>query len=176
LWFPGILKPYADAYAIRPTLMHPKSRGNIRLRSANPTDPMRIAFNFFSDPNDLTCLREGFKRARELGAQGALDSYRGSELSPGPAVRTDDEIDNFIKRVALSAHHPAGTCRMGDDESAVLDPELRVRGIEGLRVCDASAMPDLVTGHINACVLMMGEKCSDLILGKNSRTEFEALQ
>jgi 4-pyridoxate dehydrogenase len=176
LWFPGIVKPYADAYAIRPTLLHPKSRGRVRLRSGDPADAVRIAFDFFSDPDDLPRLREGVKRAREVGAQAPLDAYRGTELSPGPKIGTDDEIDGFIKRFALTAHHPAGTCRMGSDARAVLDPNLCVRGIEALRVCDASAMPDLVSAHINACVLMMGEKCADLILGKNLRCEEEKLQ
>jgi 4-pyridoxate dehydrogenase len=168
LWFPGLVKAYADAYAIRPTLLHPKSRGRVRLRSSDPSDPVRIFYDFLSDPADLPVLREGFKRARDVGRQNELASYRGDELAPGPKTVSDDEIDAFIKRAALTAHHPAGTCRMGTNEAAVCDPYLRVRGVAGLRVCDASAMPDMVSAHINACVLMMGEKCADLILGKNA--------
>ncbi|HVY57293.1 MAG TPA: choline dehydrogenase [Xanthobacteraceae bacterium] len=167
LWFPGIVPPYPDGYAIRPTLLHPRSRGHVRLRSADPRDPMRISYRFFTEPEDLPALREGFKRAREVGAQKPLDPYRAGEVSPGEKARSDAEIDAFIRRTALTAHHPAGTCKMGTDESAVCDPQLRVRGIEGLRVCDASAMPDLVSAHINACVLMMGEKGADLIGGRS---------
>ncbi|MDB5597496.1 MAG: hypothetical protein JWM36_4457 [Hyphomicrobiales bacterium] len=167
LWFPGISAPYSDAYAIRPTLLHPKSRGRVRLRSAQPGDPVRISFDFFKAPEDLPALREGFKRAREVGAQAALDEYRAGELSPGARVQTDEEIDAFIRRTALTAHHPAGTCKMGSDDSAVCDPQLRVRGIEGLRVCDASVMPDLVSAHINACVLMVGEKGADLVRSRS---------
>lgn len=163
LWFPGIRAPYADGYAIRPTLLHPESRGRVRLRSSNPADRVRIAFDFFSHPHDLPSLREGFKRARDVGAQQALDDYRKAEVSPGPKVRTNDEIDAFIRRTALTAHHPAGTCRIGRDGEGVLDANLRVKGIEHLRVVDASAMPDLVSAHINACVLMMAEKAADLI-------------
>jgi choline dehydrogenase-like flavoprotein len=166
LWFPGIRAPYADGYAIRPTLLHPKSRGHVRLRSSDPRAPVSISFRFFSEPEDLPALREGFKRARALGEQSALDDYRRAEVGPGEKARTDDEIDAYIRRTALTAHHPAGTCKMGTDETSVCDPQLRVRGIEGLRVCDASVMPDLVSAHINACVLMIGEKGADLIRGR----------
>jgi choline dehydrogenase-like flavoprotein len=103
--------------------------------------------------------------AREVGNEKIMDPYRGAEVLPGPDVRTDDQIDAYIRLTALTAHHPAGTCRMGSGTQAVLDPQLRVRGIDGLRVVDASAMPDLVSAHINACVLMIGEKASDLIRG-----------
>jgi 4-pyridoxate dehydrogenase len=164
LWFPLIRPAYQDGFGIRPTLLHPKSRGKIRLRSNNPADHIKIMYNFFSDPDDLPALREGFKRARDVGGQAALDAYRDVETLPGPKVKTDAEIDDFIRRTSMTAHHPAGTCRMGSDPQSVLDPQLRVRGVEGLRVVDASAMPDIVSAHINACVLMMGEKASDIIL------------
>ena len=92
--------------------------------------------------------------------------YRGPEISPGPKVNSDAEIDAFIRQTLLTVHHPASSCPMGTGREAVLDPELRVRGVEKLRVVDASAMPDLVTAHINACVLMMAEKASDMIRGR----------
>ena len=92
-----------------------------------------------------------------------MEPYRSAEVTPGPETQSDAQIDAFIRRTALTAHHPAGTCRMGSDDFAVLDPRLRVQGMEGLRVVDASAMPDLVSAHINACVLMMAEKASDII-------------
>ncbi|MEA2925782.1 MAG: hypothetical protein QOD25_2904 [Alphaproteobacteria bacterium] len=163
LWFPGIRPAYVDGYGIRPTLLHPDSRGEILLRSSDPREPPRIAYNFFSAPNDLPRLREGFKRAREVAYQAPMDAYRGRETSPGDAVKTDAEIDAFIRRTAITAHHPCGTCAMGTTPDTVTDPELRVRGVEHLRVVDASVMPDLVSAHINACVLMIAEKASDMI-------------
>ena len=163
LWFPGIRPAYVDGYGIRPTLLHPDSRGEILLRSSDPREAPRIAYNFFSAPNDLPRLREGFKRAREVAYQAPMDAYRGRETSPGDAVKTDAEIDAFIRRTAITAHHPCGTCAMGTTPDTVTDPELRVRGVERLRVVDASVMPDLVSAHINACVLMIAEKASDII-------------
>ena len=163
LWFPGIRPAYVDGYGIRPTLLHPDSRGEILLRSSDPREAPRIAYNFFSAPNDLPRLREGFKRAREVAYQAPMDAYRGRETSPGDAVKTDAEIDAFIRRTAITAHHPCGTCAMGTTPDTVTDPELRVRGVEHLRVVDASVMPDLVSAHINACVLMIAEKASDMI-------------
>ena len=106
------------------------------------------------------------KIGREIAMQKVMDPYRGAEISPGPTVTTDADIDAFIRRTTITVHHPAGTCAMGIGPEAVLDPQLRVRGIENLRVVDASAMPDMVTAHINACVLMMAEKAADMIRGK----------
>jgi choline dehydrogenase-like flavoprotein len=166
LWFPGIRKAYLDGYGIRPTLLHPDSRGEIRLASADPLVPMRIKYNFFTAPNDLPTLREGVKRARDVAYRSPMDPFRGDELAPGVNVKTDDEIDAWIRRVSITAHHPCGTCPMGSGPDTVLDPEMRVRGIEALRVVDASAMPDLVSAHINACVIMMAEKASDVIRSK----------
>ena len=166
LWFPGLRPAYLDGYGIRPTLLHPKSRGEILLGSDDPNEPMKIHYNFFTDPDDLPTLRNGFKRAREVGYAEPLAKFRGEERTPGEKVKTDAEIDAYIKRAAVTAHHPAGTCKMGTDEQSVLDPQLKVRGIDNLRVVDASAMPDMVGAHINACVIMMAEKASDMILGK----------
>jgi len=163
LWFPLVRPSYADGFAIRPTLLHPDSRGEVLLRSADPRDPPRIVGNFLSAPSDLPRLREGFQRARDVAAQAPLDPFRGVETGPGPQARGDAAIDDWIRSTAITAHHPAGTCPMGSGPDSVLDPELRVRGIERLRVVDASAMPDLVSAHINACVLMMAEKAADLI-------------
>lgn len=164
LWFPLIRPAFLDGFGIRPTLLHPDSRGELLLGSADPLKPPRIVYRFFTAPNDLPTLREGFKRARELAFHKALDPYRGEEIGPGLKVKTDAEIDDWLKRTVITAHHPAGTCAIGPD--GVLDADLRVRGIERLRVCDASAMPDLVSAHINACVLMMAEKGADLIRGR----------
>ncbi len=165
LWLPPIRAAYEDAYGIRPTLLHPVSRGDVRLRSKNPLDPVKIRYGFFSAPEDLNTLREGFKIARAIGEQAPMAPYRGEAASPGAKVKTDSEIDAFIRSTALTAHHPCGTCKMGTDEFSVVDPGLRVRGVEALRVIDASAMPDLVSAHINACVFMMAEKAADQIRG-----------
>jgi 4-pyridoxate dehydrogenase len=164
LWFPLVRPAFLDGFGIRPTLLHPDSRGEILLGSADPTAAPRIVYRFFTAPNDLPTLREGFKRARELAFHKALDPYRGEEIGPGLKVKTDAEIDAWLKKVVITAHHPCGTCAIAPD--GVLDSDLRVRGIEHLRVCDASAMPDLVSAHINACVLMMAEKGADLIRGR----------
>jgi 4-pyridoxate dehydrogenase len=170
LWFPGVKAAFTDAFGIRPAIMHPDSRGEVLLRSADPRARARIRFNFFAAPNDLPTLREGFRRAREIAHQKPMDAFRGEEISPGAGVTSDADIDAFIRRTMITVHHPASTCPMGIGPEAVLDPQLRVRGIERLRVVDASAMPDLVTAHINACVLMMAERAADLIRGKPALT------
>jgi choline dehydrogenase-like flavoprotein len=166
MWFPGIVPAYKDAFGIRPALMHPDSRGEVKLRSSDPRDHVKIHFNPFSAPNDLPTLRQGVKIGREIAMQKVMDPFRGPEISPGPNVQSDADIDAFIRRTTITVHHPAGTCQMGIGAEAVLDPQLRVRGIDNLRVIDASAMPDMVTAHINACVLMMAEKAADMIRGR----------
>jgi len=168
LWFPGLRRAYLDGFGIRPTLLHPDSRGEVLLRSAEPDAPPRIVYNFLSASTDLPRLREGCKRARDVAYRKPMDPFRGDEIAAGPAVKTDAEFDQWIRNTAITAHHPAGTCAMGIGPEAVLDPELRVRGVEALRVVDASAMPDLVSAHINACVLMMAEKASDIIRGRTA--------
>ena len=164
LWFPLVRPPFQDGFGIRPTLLHPDSRGELQLGSADPLKQPRIVYRFFTAPNDLPTLRHGFKLAREVAFNKAMDPFRGEEVSPGLQVKTDAEIDGWLKKVVITAHHPASTCAIAPD--GVLDSDLKVRGIEALRVCDASAMPDLVSAHINACVLMMAEKGADLIRGK----------
>jgi choline dehydrogenase-like flavoprotein len=166
LWFPLIRPAYADGYGIRPTLLHPDSRGEILLRSADAREPPRIVYKFFSAPDDLPRLREGVKLAREVAYQKPMAPYRGAETSPGETVKSDAEIEAWIRNTAITAHHPCGTCAMGTAPDTVTDPQLRVHGIERLRVVDASVMPDLVSAHINACVLMIAEKAADLIRGK----------
>lgn len=168
MWFPGFRAAYDDAFAMRVAIMHPDSRGKVWLRSADPRDPPRIIFNCYSVRSDLETMREGFRRARDIAAQPAMDMYRGAELAPGPGVLSDDDLDAYIRKATLTVHHPCATCPMGTTPDAVLDPELRVRGVDGLRVIDASAMPDLVTAHINACVLMMAEKAADSIRGHHT--------
>lgn len=166
LWFPGIRRRFDDAIGMRPVLLHPESRGTVRLGSADPGAKVQIALNALDTENDIKTLREGFRRARDVLLQGSLDRYRGRELDPGPDVSSDDEIDHWMRATTITAHHPSGTCAMGIGENAVLDPDFRVQGVDGLRVVDAAAMPDLVSGNINACVLMMAEKASDMIRGR----------
>jgi len=165
-WFPGITPAYEDSFGLRPVLLHPESRGVVRLRSADPAAPVRIVQNFLATDHDVRTIREGVKLGRDIARRKGLDPFRGREVAPGPSCRTDGEIDAFVRRTAITAHHPCATCAMGSGDDAVLDPALRVRGVEALRVVDASAMPDLVSGNINACVLMIAEKASDLILGR----------
>ena len=166
LWFPGIRRPYEDGFGVRPVLLHPESRGEVRLKSADPFDKVRITQNFLEIPEDLDTLRTGVKLAREMMHQPAMEKFRGIEQAPGPEAKSDPEIDEWIRRTALTAHHPSCTTPMGDGEEAVLDTECRVKGAENLRVIDASAMPDLVSGNIHAAVLVIAEKVSDHILGK----------
>jgi 4-pyridoxate dehydrogenase len=166
LWFPGIKKPYVDGFSMRSVLLHPKSRGELRLRSSDPRDKPRIIPNFLSSPDDLPIIRDGIKISRDIFHQPALERWRGDEIKPGTAIQSDADIDAWIRQTAVTSHHPAGTCRMGTDDGSVLDTSLRVRGTEGLRVVDAAAMPDLVSGNINACVIMMAEKAASLISGE----------
>jgi 4-pyridoxate dehydrogenase len=166
LWMPGIKAPYADVLNIRATILHPESRGDVTLQSSDPSEPLRIRFNFLTAQRDVETLRKGFRLGREIARQAPLDTYRAGELAPGLEVQTDAEIDAYIRQTVVTVSHPACTCPMGTGPDSVLDPQMRVRGVEHLRVVDASAMPDLVSAHINACVLMMAEKAADLIRGR----------
>jgi 4-pyridoxate dehydrogenase len=170
LWFPGWRAPYQDGFTLTPVLLHPESRGRLTLRSADPGEKVRIVHNFFSRENDLRSLRAGIRVARDVAGRAPLEPYRGAETVPGATLASDQELDQWIRRTARSAHHPSCTCAMGTGADAVLDPDLRVRGIDRLRVIDASAMPDLVTGNINACVLMIAEKGADLVRGRPNLT------
>lgn len=169
LWFPLVRKAYQDGFGIRCCLLRPQSRGRVSLRSGDPMDAPRIHFNFLSHPDDLDRLRAGFKLARQILASPALSPYRGEEVTPGSAVQGDDAIDDYIRQTLRTVDHSAGTCAMGTSGNSVLDCSLRVRNVDGLRVIDASAMPDLVTGQINAAVLMMAERAADLLIESNAR-------
>jgi len=164
-WFPGLRPRPRDASMARPAVLHPKSRGEIRLRSADPHASAAIHQNFLAEPEDWETLHRGIDLMRDLIARKSLDAYRGRELQPGPEVKSKSDMDAFIRRTAWTAHHPLGTCKMGadNDDMAVVDTELRVRGMSGLRVVDASVIPDMVGGNINAPVIMIAERASDLI-------------
>jgi choline dehydrogenase len=148
--------------------MRSKSRGWVRLASANPKDKPRILFNYLSHPDDWTEMRACVRLTREIFSQPAFERYRARELQPGAEVRSDEEIDAFIRAKVESAYHPSCSCKMGDDRDplAVVDPETRVRGIEGLRVVDSSIMPSVTTGNLNAPTIMLAEKAADHILGR----------
>jgi 4-pyridoxate dehydrogenase len=167
-YFSPFVTPYADSFGCRAVLLHPQSRGRIELASPDPQVPVRIHQNFLATDKDWATLRDGVRLVREIGAQPALASFTSGEIAPGPDCRSDVEIDTHIRATAITAHHPLGTCRMGrpNDPMAVVDPELRVLGVDALRVVDASVMPDLVGGNINAPVIMIAEKAADLIRGR----------
>lgn len=165
-YFPPFRQPFADGFACRAVLTQSKSRGRIRLASADPLQAPRIHQNFLSEPEDWAALRAAIQIIRGIAAQPSLAPYVGAEILPGPAKTMDAEIDDFIRNTAITVHHPAGTCRMGSagDAWAVVDSELRVFGLDGLRVVDASVMPDLTYGNINAPVIMIAERAADFIL------------
>jgi choline dehydrogenase len=148
--------------------MRSPSRGSVTLRSADPADPPVIRFNYMSHPDDWRDFRTCIRLTREIFAQAAFDPYRGREIQPGEAVRSDAALDDFIRTHAESAYHPCGTCRMGraDDPMAVVDPETRVIGVDGLRVADSSIFPLITNGNLNAPSIMTGEKAADHILGR----------
>lgn len=148
--------------------MRSKSRGWVRLRSADPRDKPRVFFNYMSHPDDWTEMRACVRLTREIFTQPAFDRYRGREIQPGAHVSSDEEIDAFVRRKVESAYHPSCTCKMGagSDPMAVVDPQTKVIGLEGLRVVDSSIMPSITTGNLNAPTIMIGEKASDHILGR----------
>ncbi|MDW8479007.1 MAG: choline dehydrogenase [Xanthomonadales bacterium] len=157
-----------DGFTLHVCGLRPLSRGRIALAGADPRLPPRIFANYLSDPEgrDLRVLLEGVRIAREILAQAPLRPFAGAEIFPGAEVRDEAGLVEFIRRKAETIYHPVGTCRMGSDASAVLDPELRVRGVEGLRVVDASVMPRLVGGNTNAPVIMIAERAAALIRGR----------
>jgi len=148
--------------------MRPTSRGTVRLKSADPRQAPEIRFNYMQTDQDRREFRAGIKLTREIFAQAAFDPYRGPELAPGPEVKTDAEIDAHLRRKAESAYHPSCTCKMGlvTDPLAVVDDAGRVHGLESLRVVDASIMPNVVSGNLNAPTIMMAERLADSILGQ----------
>ncbi|OLP53174.1 choline dehydrogenase [Rhizobium rhizosphaerae] len=145
-----------------------KSRGNVTLRSPDPSADPVIRFNYMSHPEDWEKFRHCVRLTREIFGQKAFDAFRGPEIQPGEAVQSDDQIDAFLREHLESAYHPCGTCRMGraDDPMAVVDPECRVIGVEGLRVADSSIFPHVTYGNLNSPSIMTGEKAADHILGK----------
>jgi choline dehydrogenase len=157
-----------DGFTVHVCQLRPESRGSVGLLSADPLADPAIRANYLATDEDRRALREGAKMVRDVVAQAALQPIRGAELFPGPAVQSDAEIDAWIRRTAETIYHPVGTCRMGvaGDGRAVVDDTLKVFGLEGLRVVDASVMPTLVGGNTNAPTIMIAEKAADLIIGR----------
>src|SRR6266516_4459510 len=156
--------------------LRPESRGSVRIRSADPLAAPAIQVNYLADARDLETMLAGVKLMRRVTAAPALAAIIACERDPGPACASDDEIAAFIRAKGISVYHPVGTCRMGPDADAVVDPELRVRGVSGLRVVDASIMPTLVSGNTNAAAILIGEKGADLILQSAERANWPAGQ
>jgi len=158
-------------YSLGPMLLTPDSRGRIELRSPHPTYPAAIYAGYLSDApgHDLRRLVATVKLARKLAQAQALDAFRGKEILPGPGVESDEELAEYVRQSAVTIYHPVGTCKMGSDRMAVVDDELRVHGVEGLRVIDASVMPVIPRGNTNAPTIMIGEKGADLVLAASRR-------
>ena len=152
-------------FTVHACVLRPASRGALTLRSALPTDPPRIQPRYLSEPRDLEVLLEGMRVSRAIIAAAAFARFRGRELFPGEGLTAVAELEAIVRRKAETIYHPAGTCRMGRDPGAVVDSELRVCGVECLRVADASVMPRLIGGNTNAPTLMIAEKAADLVLG-----------
>ena len=146
--------------------MRSPARGRIQVKSKDPRQHPSILFNYMSTEQDWQEFRDGIRLTREIMAQPALDPYRGREISPGAHVQTDEELDKFIREHAETAFHPSCSCKMGTDDMAVVDGEGRVHGMKGLRVVDASIMPLIITGNLNATTIMIAEKISDKIRGR----------
>jgi 4-pyridoxate dehydrogenase len=166
-YLPPFARPYADSFACRAVVLRPESRGRLDLVSRDPRLPMRIRQNFLATDKDWATLRAGLRLARDVAEQAPLRPFTAGEIAPGGEKTADEDIDAHIRATGISVHHPLGTCKMGreSDTEAVVDGELRVFGIDGLRVVDASVMPDLVGGNINAPVIMIAEKAADMIRG-----------
>ncbi len=147
----------------------PKSRGWVRLASNDPRKAPKIQFNYLQHPDDIEGFRSSVRLSREIIEQAAMDEYRDSEIQPGIHIRSEQQIDQFIRQAVESAYHPCGSCKMGDssDEYAVVDPSTRVRGIEGLRVIDSSVFPTIPNGNLNAPTIMLAERAADMVLGKS---------
>ena len=145
-------------------VLRSESIGSIHIKSADPAEPPAIRFNFLSTEHDRTGVLAAVRKGRELMATSPLKEVTGEEIAPGAHLKTDDELLDWIAKNAETTYHPIGTCKMGGDPMAVVDSELRVHGLQGLRVADASIMPTLTSGNTNAPTIMIGEKCAELVL------------
>jgi choline dehydrogenase len=166
-WKQAEIDPDVEAFSTLVVLVHVHSRGSVRLRSADPTWSPAIDAGYLTDERDLDALVSGIEKAREIAATGPLASVLADEWSPGGTVHGRDAMRASVRNTLESLYHPVSSCRMGTDEQSVVDAQLRVRGIDGLRVVDASVMPTLVRGNTNAPTIMIAERAADLILGRS---------
>jgi len=173
-WFPGLKPPYADEIGIRTQLVGQESRGEILLRSADPKDRPRVFYNSLSEPRDLEIMREGFKRTWALGTAPELADFRGEPTLPERELRTDAEIDAFIRETAIQLYHPGCTCRMGTGAESVVDPQLNVHGLEGLSIADASVMPHLISANPNVPIMMIAAKAAAMWTGAGTPARRQA--
>ena len=157
--------PLGHGFAVNTVNLYPKSRGRIRLASANPHDHPLIDPNLLGDEADLAPLVRGLVLSRRVLASASFARYQAVEVAPGPEARGEAQLEEYVRRTASTVHHPVGTCRMGTDPESVVDSQLRVRGVERLRVVDASGFPSIIGGNTNATVVMMAEKAADMMLG-----------
>ncbi|MGK7879444.1 MAG: GMC family oxidoreductase [Crocosphaera sp.] len=155
-------------FTFAPILVQPQSRGTVDLRSPNPQDLAVISPNYLQCDTDLKVLIRGIELARELAHTKAFDEFRGRELGPGADVKSPQQLSEYVRQVASTVWHPVGTCKMGRDALSVVNPQLEVYGVEGLRVADASIMPKITSGNTNAPTIMIGEKAADLIIASRS--------
>jgi choline dehydrogenase len=163
-YLPGMEGP-PDGYTLMAGMIRPQSRGRLTLSSSDPNAPPLIDPAYLSEEADVDALQWSLDQVREIGRAGALAEWLGEELYPGPGVTSPADVRKYVRDTAITYHHQAGTCRMGVDEMAVVDPQLRVRGIEGLRVADASVMPTVTAGNTHAPTTMIGERAADFVLG-----------
>lgn len=173
LWAPPAYACEGPGFAATVCLNHPQSRGSLSLRSASPLDSPVIRLNYLQSESDVQKLVAGIKIIRQLFHSNAFDEFRGEEVAPGADVTSDEALQAYVREVVDSVWHPVGTCKMGTDSMAVVDPELRVHGVDRLRVVDASIMPTITTGNTNAPTIMIGEKAADLIKGAGHISEQE---
>ncbi|HUZ74771.1 MAG TPA: choline dehydrogenase [Stellaceae bacterium] len=166
IWFPGIRRRKGGYLGSRAILLHPESRGTVTLRAADVRAKPIIRHNHLAAEIDRLTLRAAVKAGRRIYATEPLKSLVGEELLPGTAIDSDAAIDAYVRTTAITMYHPVGTCRMGTDPEAVVDGDLRVNGVENLRVVDASVMPTVPGGHTNAPTIMIAEKAADIILGR----------
>lgn len=176
VWFPGIRKGAGHAMTAFCVLLRPESRGSVRLRSSDAADPPEIRINMYQDQRDLETMRRAVRKMRAFFSADPLRNMVGEELMPGAGIVSDREIDAYNRKTSILAHHASGSCAMGQGEDAVVDPRLRVRGIEGLRVVDASVMPRVIGGNTNAPVIMIAEKAADIIRGRSAPASPSAAQ
>ncbi len=167
-YLPPFTQAFDDAFNVRVMPMRPTSKGHLVLASADPAAPILIHQGFLETEEERRVMRDGLRMARELVAQSQMAKYAGPETAPGSAKVSDADLDAHVRKTMITVHHPVGTAKMGpnSDPMAVVDGQLRVHGLEGLRVVDASVMPDLIGGATNAPVIMIAEKASDMILGR----------